>query len=396
MGANASAPSKCCRPCIAQQGAATPREPRQETHGAWVRLQTDGKGPSPRSGHDVVVIDDKAYLFGGCGGEHEAINCLDDMYVFDMRLHRWDRVVGKGVVTPTARASFGMCAGTAPGTIIVAGGTGVEMDSLRGDVLEFDTRTRSWSKVLMDKEKTPCQFYGQSACRYGEVLLLFGGSTGLHYSNDLYEYNVRSGKWRKLATTGRKPSPRYKHQAVVVGDCMYVIGGGCFKPEQSTIDLYCLDLKTLVWAETTEMHGDIPKARVAHSCSYDPVGGDIYLWGGFTSELSRLQDFYAFNVASGTWRHIETDDRTCPPARAFHCAVFHEGSLYLFSGANGDVRYSDVWRYQVRTEVPSLAVLAARLLRDGAINPRKDTVLRLPQEVLFGVQHMNEYATRLC
>lgn len=43
---------------------------------------------------------------------------------------------------------------------------------------------------------------------------------------------------------------RYKHQAVAVGDKMYVIGGGCFKPEQSSIDLYVLDLKTLVWEET--------------------------------------------------------------------------------------------------------------------------------------------------
>ncbi|CAM9689452.1 unnamed protein product, partial [Sphacelaria rigidula] len=34
-----------------------------------------------------------------------------------------------------------------------------------------------------------------------------------------------------------------------------------------------------------------------------------------------------------------------PPARAFHSAVFHDGSLYLFSGANGDIRYNDVWRY---------------------------------------------------
>ncbi|CAN0568204.1 unnamed protein product, partial [Ectocarpus sp. 12 AP-2014] len=35
----------------------------------WTKLNTSGDSPSPRSGHDVVVIGNKAYLFGGCGGE---------------------------------------------------------------------------------------------------------------------------------------------------------------------------------------------------------------------------------------------------------------------------------------------------------------------------------------
>lgn len=38
-------------------------------HSQWTQLKTSGSSPSPRSGHDVVVIGSKAYLFGGCGGE---------------------------------------------------------------------------------------------------------------------------------------------------------------------------------------------------------------------------------------------------------------------------------------------------------------------------------------
>lgn len=38
-------------------------------HSQWTQLKTSGSSPSPRSGHDVVVIGNKAYLFGGCGGE---------------------------------------------------------------------------------------------------------------------------------------------------------------------------------------------------------------------------------------------------------------------------------------------------------------------------------------
>ncbi len=34
-------------------------------------------------------------------------------------------------------------------------------------------------------------------------------------------------------------------QAIIIGDSMYVIGGGCFKPTSSITDVYKLDLKTL-------------------------------------------------------------------------------------------------------------------------------------------------------
>ena len=98
--------------------------------------------------------------------------------------------------------------------------------------------------------------------------------------------------------------------------------------------------------------GDLPKARVAHSCSFDPVEGDIYLWGGFTGELSRLADFYVYNCETSFWRRLSLEGNDeGPPARAFHSAIFHEGALYLFSGANGDIRYNDVWRYQVGVTV---------------------------------------------
>lgn len=143
----------------------------------------------------------------------DQITCLNDVYMFNLELHRWDKVVVKGDA-PLPRASFGMCAGPAPGTLIVAGGTGVEMDSLRADVVEYNVPNRTWTRILTDSEETPCKFYGQSVCTYGDKLLLFGGSTGLHYTNDLFEYNVRSNKWKRLITSGRMPSPRYKHQVL--------------------------------------------------------------------------------------------------------------------------------------------------------------------------------------
>mmetsp|Transcript_16029 Transcript_16029/g.23788 ORF Transcript_16029/g.23788 Transcript_16029/m.23788 type:complete len:398 (+) Transcript_16029:68-1261(+) len=377
----------------------------------WVKLPISGKGPSPRSGHDVAVIDNKAYLFGGCGGDgNDKISCLNDVYAFDLDTHKWEEVRINGQA-PLPRASFGMCAGPRQESIIIAGGTGVEMDSLRTDIVEFDARTRTCRKIITDSEETPCRFYGQSVCTYNQSLLMFGGSTGMHYTNDLYEYSTVGHKWRKLQTTGNKPSPRYKHQAIVAGDCMYIIGGGCFKPEQSLIDVHCLDFLTLRWNEV-KSKGEVPESRVAHSCCYDPSSSTIYLWGGFTSELSRLQDFFALDCTTGTWRAISPKNTkhlfsapaisACggeqpylPPARAFHAATFHKGSLYLFSGANGDVRYNDIWRYQVYATPPKLSTLAAKKLHACHIDKWQDVAWRLPLELVDGMLGMNEYATAL-
>lgn len=51
-------------------------------HNQWTKLKTSGSSPSPRSGHDVVVIGSKAYLFGGCGGEQVIIRTMTCMRSF--------------------------------------------------------------------------------------------------------------------------------------------------------------------------------------------------------------------------------------------------------------------------------------------------------------------------
>jgi N-acetylneuraminic acid mutarotase len=47
----------------------------------WTELQCTGSIPSPRAGHDAVLIDDVMYVFGGCtrDGTH-----LDDLTAFNL------------------------------------------------------------------------------------------------------------------------------------------------------------------------------------------------------------------------------------------------------------------------------------------------------------------------
>eukprot|EP00640_Fibrocapsa_japonica_P005025 CAMPEP_0113939592 /NCGR_PEP_ID=MMETSP1339-20121228/5889_1 /TAXON_ID=94617 /ORGANISM="Fibrocapsa japonica" /LENGTH=211 /DNA_ID=CAMNT_0000943151 /DNA_START=243 /DNA_END=878 /DNA_ORIENTATION=+ /assembly_acc=CAM_ASM_000762 len=171
-------------------------------------------------------------------------------------------------------------------------------------------------------------------------------------------------KWSKIETVGVKPSARYKQQAVLVGDKMYVLGGGSYKPPADSVDVYCLDLRTFEWC-TVDTKGQIPISRVAHSCDYDSRTNSIYMWGGFTSLLERLQDFNALDLSTMTWKCLDYSDCDKPSPRAFHGSCLYNDSIYIFGGADGDTRHSDLWEYQLSISPPSLMTLAAK----AAIQP---------------------------
>ncbi|KAG5184115.1 hypothetical protein JKP88DRAFT_163519 [Tribonema minus] len=402
--------------CTSKKRAAVSAPTWGSTLGRWVCLETSGEGPCPRSGHHVVQSGNTAFLFGGCGHtELDKLAALNDAYSFNLETHQW-QLVKVNSEPPTARSSFSMCAPPdGSRSIFVAGGTGADPDSLCHDIVEFDTHARTWSRVV-DVGDTPWILYGQSQCAYGGSLILFGGTSGLEYVNDLYEIDIKTRRWRKLTTTGSIPSPRYQHQAIVVGDSMYVIGGGAFMPQYSVVDVYCLNLITLVW-KAVNTSGEAPQSRVAHTCSFDGATDTILMWGGFSSTLHRLQDFHILHCSTATWT---TETSNQPPPRAFHAACFHKGALYLFCGADGDNRYNDVWRYTVRESPPSLGVLAARQLRategddEKPVKPRKNHLsdnaatasrkcisqsagnsVQLPAEVASALCGFNKYATSL-
>jgi hypothetical protein len=146
---------------------------------------------------------------------------------------------------------------------------------------EFDCKTHEWIYLRDIGLPGMCQSSPGTArgvlCFDGQTYI-FGGTMGVHYSNAILRFNARSCTWSKVVTTGHRPTPRYKHASVIVGDYMYVIGGGSFYPKTVCIEVYRLNMRTFIW----EMMGRTPRsplARIAHSCVSD--GADrIFMFGG--------------------------------------------------------------------------------------------------------------------
>uniref|UniRef100_A0A6U1QKS6 Uncharacterized protein n=1 Tax=Fibrocapsa japonica TaxID=94617 RepID=A0A6U1QKS6_9STRA len=270
------------------------------------------------------------------------------------------KVYGEG---PSPRASCTMCPGVHDGTFIVYGG---QTESDVRDAYEFNVHDRRWRKLHLENAPPHLgSIYGHTTCLHKESLIFFGGTSGNSFWNDICSLNLFTMKYEAISTTGDAPSPRYKHQSQIVGNMMYVIGGGTFTTCSKEIDVFCLDLSTYTWMKISAL-GDLPPSRVAHSTAYDEHSRSIFLWGGNDGSKNRFQDFYTFNIDTCTWKEISQDSAHLPPPRAFHTSCFYEGSFYIFGGSNNNAFLSDAWYFPTRVTPPRLTTILANMIVDQA------------------------------
>eukprot|EP00638_Chattonella_subsalsa_P008261 CAMPEP_0117740486 /NCGR_PEP_ID=MMETSP0947-20121206/4371_1 /TAXON_ID=44440 /ORGANISM="Chattonella subsalsa, Strain CCMP2191" /LENGTH=368 /DNA_ID=CAMNT_0005556611 /DNA_START=2084 /DNA_END=3187 /DNA_ORIENTATION=- len=312
--------------------------------GVWSKhTLNDSNYCESRSGHDVAIVGNTLYMFGGCAGDCHYRKVLNDLKTFDFVKRKWSFIEGIGKY-PAARASFAMCRGPSNECLFISGGTAQE--HVFGDLFEYNVLTSSWTELQDDKEESSCKFYGQSMCCYEDNIYFFGGSTGHSYSNDTYKFHLPTQTWEKLTTNGATPSQRYQHTATLVGNSMLIIGGGNFKPvsQDSGLQISRLNLETLEWS-TLAVMGVVPCARVSHTADYDEDSGLLFVGGGFNYDLVRLDDFYVLDLSSSflEWRCITKSQNERPSARAFHASCLHDGALWLFGGADGPLRFNDTW-----------------------------------------------------
>eukprot|EP00903_Cladosiphon_okamuranus_P018577 g17100.t1 len=288
----------------------------------WSLVNSSGC-PTARSGHCVTVAKDELYLFGGCGhpgarprssSPDEALPiCLGDLHVFDVARQRWREIsVPAGKTRPAQRTCAAICASEEEDRLFLSGGAGDDPHDLRGDLLEYDVRERTWSVLHAGGGDKIGPGPGPQSCPFRRIghtmvhhstsnrLVLFGGSTGLEYFDDVHAFDLATGSWTLLATMGDRPSPRYKHQAFIDADFMYVIGGGSYEPEGPDLDVYRLalvagDAKALKWERLTPT-GSPPRCRAAHGLAWDRVGRAAYVWGGFTSGMELDSTFCALRL----------------------------------------------------------------------------------------------------
>ncbi|MBI1322243.1 galactose oxidase [bacterium] len=179
------------------------------------------------------------------------------------------------------------------------------------------------------------EFKGRMWILGGTENYYFGDAKSL--KNDVW--SSADGKTWTLETPEAGWSPRAYHQAAVLGDRLYVFGGGNYVPEyHSKNDVWSsADGKT--WRNETESAPWEPRLWFSSAV----YRGRMWVLGGWSKEKDNYGD--AWHSADGReWKKLET--ATVWKARHEHSALVHRDKLWLLGGHARPLS-AEVWSLQL-------------------------------------------------
>lgn len=238
---------------------------------------------------------------------------------------------------PSARSEIDGVWDAPRGRMVFFGGdqgtpaSGMSQTDFVGETWAFRTDCDEFDQLAEGSDGPPPR--GRYAVAHdvaGARMFIHGGryraSTSGTYTlyDDTWAFDLATDTWSQIDAVG--PSPRTNHTAVVAGTKLLVFGGNAsnnglaFTPLD---DLWVLDLETETWDELP--NAGAPDARLFHSAAISDDGGTMFIYGGgdesaFTGPF--FADFWAYDIADGTWTELGTDSSTTPIGSIWGDLVF--------------------------------------------------------------------------
>ncbi|KAF4756812.1 hypothetical protein FOZ63_030173 [Perkinsus olseni] len=328
-----------------------------------------GETPRIRSGHTACIYRSRfLYVFGGFDGEQ----CFDDLYRLDLHSLVWSKIEGRGDM-PSGRASHTATSDELAGSMFVFGGSGSHFGyTNKCDLYEFAYDTSTWSLLcemgistnaspvrpaaadgarpgapigetaadrpqitgpagptssltanspsspplgMVEVQDAPTARYGQCMVQHNEQLYIWGGTHGTNYPTDMHRFDLVSKHWFGVPMSGEQPSGRYRHQALVRNDCMYVLGGS---GTARYGDVFEFNLCTNTWKRLVcSGVGLFQQGRYAHAAVLQD--SKVLVYGG--NDGRRTNDLLTFDIDTQVWAQLPVHALEAPPGRDFHAAV---------------------------------------------------------------------------
>ena len=138
-----------------------------------------------------------------------------------------------------------------------------------------------WSVVdVAPGSVPPCARSLHSAAIMNGALYVFGGYNGQARVNDFHAFSFANRRWSPVlaaANSGHPPSPRDRHVSVVHGTTFYVFAG--FNGTSRTNDFFGFDFTSMTWSEVIPRSGRPPSERHSHAAVVH--GNCMYVFGGY-------------------------------------------------------------------------------------------------------------------
>jgi len=137
-----------------------------------------------------------------------------------------------------------------------------------------------------------------------------------------------------------------------IGDDIYLFGGFPIMPSN---DLWRYDISTSTWTEL--IPPDSPANRTNFGMAFDTTRNEIVIWGGLDMFYSCLNDMWRYNTASGIWTEVVQTSR--PSIRYSMSMVYSENldALFMYGGLDNSINhvYNQLWKFDISSGAWSVA-----------------------------------------
>ncbi|XP_059613444.1 kelch domain-containing protein 4 [Phlebotomus argentipes] len=273
----------------------------------WERITASG-GPSARSGHRMILLKKRLFVFGGFHDNNQSYKYFNDVHFFSLEDYKWSRVEVAGVAPPPPRSGCCMAA-TASGTILVWGGyskASVKKDADRGTTHwdshslvpdKHDPKGLSWKwvSIKMGGMRPPPRSGVSFVVAPNGRLYTFGGvmdteedeeSIKSQFTSELHSFDPENRVWRRIDVTSGKSDKEMQDKVV------------------TTVGAFTVTSSSSSQALEEPESGPSPRSH----CGMAVCKGTLFLFGGTFEEANRdvtLGDFYSLDLQKPTaWRTI--------------------------------------------------------------------------------------------
>jgi hypothetical protein len=241
------------------------------------------------------------------GGSRADTGQNGSTWLFDPGKGSWTSIALPKRGAPVSRAHARMAWDPVGGRLVMFGGRNGATDFQ--DTWAFDPAGRTWSPLVTScRRGTVCpparSAHGMVWSSVLRKILMFGGQTGETARNDLWAFDGKT--WTQLKTTGA-PSPRhYFGMAEDAASGRIILLGGVAADYQGLTDTWILDPARLTW---TKARGTVvPEPSTGMGMAWVPSVGAVVAAGGAVAPScsTGAKNAWAFDVASETWRQLQT------------------------------------------------------------------------------------------
>jgi hypothetical protein len=242
----------------------------------WTEKIAHGTAGSPtaRDSHSMVWDGTRVIMFGGYDNSYK-----NDLWWYDPGTNTWTQKIAQGAVgSPAARYAYSMAWN---GQKVIMFGGRDSSGSYKNDLWWYDPGTNTWTqKIAHGTAGSPAARYIHSVAwdPASAGVIMFGGSDGSSYKNDLWWYDPGTNTWtQKIAHgTAGSPTARAMHSIVWGGQRVIMFGGiGSFNPPNFYNDLWWYNPSNNTWARQTTTGGH-PSSRTGHQMVWDGTRGIMY------------------------------------------------------------------------------------------------------------------------